>query len=78
MIKLRLLPGIFTCLTALLSAQTVYTVKMATVAPEGSLWMREFHKFDKDLSKPPEGRSNSASIRTQCRAAKRTSSARCS
>jgi len=50
MIKLRLLPGIFTCLTALLSAQTVYTVKMATVAPEGSLWMREFHKFDKDLS----------------------------
>ncbi len=31
-------------------AQEVYNVKMATVAPEGSSWMREFRSFEKELS----------------------------
>ena len=32
-------------------AQKTYTIKMATVAPEGSAWMEEMHQFEKDIAK---------------------------
>jgi len=32
-------------------AQRIYTIKMATVAPEGSAWMEEMHQFEKDIAK---------------------------
>jgi len=34
-----------------LAAQNFYLVKMATVAPEGSSWMKEFRTFEEDMAK---------------------------
>lgn len=38
------------CVTALLNAQEYYLIKMATVAPEGSSWMKEFRLFEKEMA----------------------------
>ena len=37
-------------LASLTFAQKTYTIKMATVAPEGSSWMDEMHRFEKDIA----------------------------
>jgi len=37
------------CLTAVSFGQKVNTIKVATVAPEGSSWMRQFRQFEKNM-----------------------------
>jgi len=40
---------------SLLNAQQTYTIKMATVAPENSSWMKEMHSFEKELKEQTNG-----------------------
>lgn len=35
--------------------QKIYTIKMATIAPEGSSWMNETHKFEKEIAELTNG-----------------------
>lgn len=38
-----------------LGAQKTYTIKMATIAPEGSSWMNEMHAFEKEIAELSDG-----------------------
>lgn len=42
-------------LTVITFGQKTYTIKMATVAPEGSSWMREMHEFEQQLVEMTDG-----------------------
>ena len=53
LIGVSILLGSF--MTFPLYSQAPYIVKVATVAPEGSSWMKEFRAFEKDLSQSTNG-----------------------
>jgi len=52
---IRLIP-IIIVITGTLTAQQVYQIKMATIAPENSSWMLEMRKFEKELLEESNGR----------------------
>jgi len=55
-----LLTGIFIVLfyghEALAEAREQYLIKLATLAPEGSLWMETFHKINEEITRKTDGR----------------------
>ncbi len=46
---------ILMCVAVLAPAQNTYTIKMATVAPEGSSWMKEMHTFEEEIKAETNG-----------------------
>ncbi|MDZ7697034.1 MAG: hypothetical protein U5R49_08985 [Deltaproteobacteria bacterium] len=40
-----------------------FLIKFATVAPEGSTWMKEMERLDQEIRKKSEGRLDSSSMR---------------
>jgi len=54
-LSLILIAIIFSCISSFAGDKT-YVIKFATVAPEGSSWMKEMRKFEKELEKISNGR----------------------